>query len=138
VCFTNESFSAKIDAQLIEGDDEISTISLVCCGGNKGGTFPASDIQVGSVQVFGPASTNPWSSTVVARQDDRGSETFCGHRYLWGVPYICRVSHGQVGGGSGECGSGYVGKDCLWILTYHFYISTYNFLEGNPIKKIVL
>jgi acetyltransferase-like isoleucine patch superfamily enzyme len=66
VCFTNESFSAKIDAQLIEGDDEISTISLVCCGGNKGGTFPASDIQVGSVQVFGPASTNPWSSAVVA------------------------------------------------------------------------
>src|SRR5210317_1895007 len=65
VCFTNESFSAKIDAQLIEGDDEISTISLVCCGGNKGGTFPTSDIQVGSVQVFGPASTNPWSSTVV-------------------------------------------------------------------------
>jgi UDP-3-O-[3-hydroxymyristoyl] glucosamine N-acyltransferase len=65
VCFTNESFSAKIDAQLIEGDDEISTISLVCCGGNKSGTFPASDIQVGSVQVFGPASTNPWSSTVV-------------------------------------------------------------------------
>jgi hypothetical protein len=41
VCFTNESFSAKIDAQLIEGDDEISTISLVCCGGNKGGTFPS-------------------------------------------------------------------------------------------------
>jgi cytoskeletal protein CcmA (bactofilin family) len=66
VCFTNESFSAKIDAQLIEGDDEISTISLVCCGGNKSGTFPTSDIQVGSVQVFGPASTNPWSSTVVA------------------------------------------------------------------------
>jgi UDP-3-O-[3-hydroxymyristoyl] glucosamine N-acyltransferase len=65
VCFTNESFSAKIDAQLIEGDDEISTISLVCCGGNKGGTFPTSDIQVGSVQVFGPASTNPWSSAVV-------------------------------------------------------------------------
>jgi cytoskeletal protein CcmA (bactofilin family) len=66
VCFTNESFSAKIDAQLIEGDDEISTISLVCCGGNKSGTFPTSNIQVGSVQVFGPASTNPWSSAVVA------------------------------------------------------------------------
>jgi hypothetical protein len=65
VCFTNESFSAKIDAQLIEGDDEISTISLVCCGGNKAGTFPASDIQTGSVQVFGPASTNPWSVAVV-------------------------------------------------------------------------
>ena len=65
VCFTNQSFNAKIDAQLIEGDDEISTISFVCCGGNKGGTFPASDIQVGSVQVFGPASTNPWSSAIV-------------------------------------------------------------------------
>jgi predicted acyltransferase (DUF342 family) len=65
VCFTNQSFNAKIDAQLIEGDDEISTISFVCCGGNKGGTFPASDIQVGSVQVFGPASTNPWISAIV-------------------------------------------------------------------------
>jgi hypothetical protein len=65
VCFTNESFSAKIDAQLIEGDDEISAISLVCCGGNKSGNFPASDIKAGSIHVFGPASTNPWSSTVV-------------------------------------------------------------------------
>jgi cytoskeletal protein CcmA (bactofilin family) len=66
VCFTNQSFSAKIDAQLIEGDDEISTISLFCCGGNKSGTLSASDIQTGSIQVFGPASTNPWSSVVVA------------------------------------------------------------------------
>ena len=65
VCFTNESFSAKIDAQLIEGDDEISTLSVVCCGGNKAGAFPASNIQSGSVHVFGPASTNPWSATVV-------------------------------------------------------------------------
>jgi cytoskeletal protein CcmA (bactofilin family) len=65
VCFTNESFNAKINAQLIEGDDEISTISFDCCGGNKSGTLSASDIQTGSIQVFGPASTNPWSSTVV-------------------------------------------------------------------------
>jgi hypothetical protein len=65
VCFTNESFNAKITAQLIEGDDEISTISFECCGGNKSGTFPVSDIQTGSIQVFGPTSTNPWSSTVV-------------------------------------------------------------------------
>ena len=65
VCFTNESFNAKITAQLIEGDDEISTISFECCGGNKSGTFPVSDIQTGSIQVFGPASTNPWTSTVV-------------------------------------------------------------------------
>jgi hypothetical protein len=65
VCFTNESFNAKITAQLIEGDDEISTISFECCGGNKSGTLPASNIQTGSIQVFGPASTNPWNSTVV-------------------------------------------------------------------------
>ena len=65
VCFTNESFNAKITAQLIEGDDEISTISFECCGGNKSGTFPISDIQTGSIQVFGPTSTNPWSSTIV-------------------------------------------------------------------------
>jgi predicted acyltransferase (DUF342 family) len=65
VCFTNEAFSSKITAQLIEGDDEISTIIIDCCGGNKSGNFPASDIKAGSIHVFGPASTNPWSSTVV-------------------------------------------------------------------------
>jgi len=65
VCFKTWSFNAKITAQLIEGDDEISTISFECCGGNKSGTFPVSDIQTGSIQVFGPTSTNPWSSTVV-------------------------------------------------------------------------
>jgi hypothetical protein len=67
VCFTNESFSAKITGQLIEGDDEISTITVDCCGGNKNGgaTLSASDIQTGSIQVFGPTSTNPWSSTIV-------------------------------------------------------------------------
>ena len=68
VCFTNHSFNAKVTAQLIEGDDEISVISFECCGGNKAGTFPASAIQKGSVQVFGPASTNPWNVAVVTDQ----------------------------------------------------------------------
>ncbi|CAY39660.1 hypothetical protein OTV1_072 [Ostreococcus tauri virus 1] len=65
VCFTNHSFTSKITAQLIEGDDEISSIIVDCCGGNKGGNFPASDIKTGSVQVFGPASTNAWNVAVV-------------------------------------------------------------------------
>jgi len=65
VCFTNHSFNATVTAQLIEGDDEISTIIIDCCGGNKSGNLPASDIKVGSTQVFGPVSTNPWSSTTI-------------------------------------------------------------------------
>jgi cytoskeletal protein CcmA (bactofilin family) len=65
VCFTNHSFNAKINAQLIEGNDEISVISFECCGGNKVGTFPTNNIQPSSIQVFGPASTNPWNVSVV-------------------------------------------------------------------------
>jgi predicted acyltransferase (DUF342 family) len=102
VCFTNESFSAKITGQLIEGDDEISTITVDCCGGNKNGgaTLSASDIQTGSIQVFGPASTNPWSSTVVTDKKTvalrpSGAIDTSGEYHLF-VEYITAKSAGAV------------------------------------------
>ena len=65
VCFTNDSFNASVTAELIEDDLEISTITFGCCGGSKTGVFPSGNIKTGSVQVFGPASTNPWNVAVV-------------------------------------------------------------------------
>jgi cytoskeletal protein CcmA (bactofilin family) len=102
VCFTNESFSAKITGQLIEGDDEISTITVDCCGGNKNGgaTLSVSDIQTGSIQVFGPASTNPWSSTIVTDKKTvalrpSGAIDTSGEYHLF-VEYITAKSAGAV------------------------------------------
>jgi hypothetical protein len=62
--FTNHTFSAKVVAHLIESDDEVSTLSFECCGGNWSGSAPANNIALGPVTVFGPSSTNPWDSTV--------------------------------------------------------------------------
>ena len=100
VCFTNDSFNAKINAQLIEGDDEISTISFDCCGGNKSGTLSASDIQTGSIQVFGPASTNPWSSTVVTDKNTvamkpSGAIDTSGEYHIF-IEYITAKTNGSV------------------------------------------
>ena len=65
VNFTNYSFTAMVVAQLIESDEEISTIKFECCGGNKSGSAPSVNIVPGTVSVFGPTSTNPWSVLVV-------------------------------------------------------------------------
>ena len=66
VNFSNYSFTASVVAQLIESDDEISTIKFECCGGNKSGTTPGQNITPGTVSVFGPttASPNPWNVVV--------------------------------------------------------------------------
>jgi hypothetical protein len=62
--FTNHTFSAKVVAHLVESNDEVSTISFECCGGNWAGDEPIHNIALGPVGVFGPTSTNPWSSVV--------------------------------------------------------------------------
>jgi hypothetical protein len=62
--FTNHTFSAKVVAHLIESDNEVSTLSFECCGGNWSGSAPANDIALGPVSVFGPTSTNPWDSAM--------------------------------------------------------------------------
>jgi hypothetical protein len=66
VNFTNHIFYARITAQLVEGDEELSTMVLECGGGNKSGSSPTTNIALGTKNVFGGVSTNPWSSVVIA------------------------------------------------------------------------
>lgn len=64
ITFSNHTFYAKIVANLIESDDEVSTIVLECTGGNWAGSAPSQNIVVGTNNIFGPTSTNPWDSTI--------------------------------------------------------------------------
>jgi hypothetical protein len=63
ITFSNHVFYAKIVAHLVESDDEVSTLSLECGGGNWSGGTPLA-IAKGPQAIFGSTSTNPWSSTV--------------------------------------------------------------------------
>ena len=64
--FTNHPFYAKIVAQLIDNDDnEVSTMLIDLAGGERGGNTTPLPIAPGPISIFGNASTNPWSSTVV-------------------------------------------------------------------------
>jgi hypothetical protein len=64
--FTNHPFYAKIVAQLIDNDDnEVSTMIIDLAGGERGGNTAPLPIAPGPISIFGNASTNPWSSTVV-------------------------------------------------------------------------
>ena len=63
ITFSAHVFYAKIVAHLVESDNEVSTFSLECGGGNWSGGTPLA-IAKGPQAIFGSASTNPWSSTV--------------------------------------------------------------------------
>ena len=65
--FTHHSFYAKIIAQLFDdNNEEVSTMILDIAGGERGGSASSSTpIAMGPMSIFGNASTNPWSSTVV-------------------------------------------------------------------------
>jgi hypothetical protein len=63
ITFSAHVFYAKIVAHLIESDDEVSTLSMECGGGNWVGGTPLT-IAEGPTSVFGNTSTNPWNSTV--------------------------------------------------------------------------
>jgi hypothetical protein len=63
--FTSNIFYAKITAQLINDDEDISTMILEVSGGHKDGTTPTRDISIGTKNIFGSVlNPNPWSSTV--------------------------------------------------------------------------
>ena len=63
--FTSNIFYAKITAQLIDGDEDISTMILEVSGGRKSGATPTKNIAVGTKNIFGDqTNTNPWSPTV--------------------------------------------------------------------------
>ena len=62
--FTNHTFYAKIIAQLIESDAEVSTLILECAGGNWTGGTPLT-IAKGTHNMFGDTNnTNPWNATI--------------------------------------------------------------------------
>ena len=63
--FTSKIFYAKITAQLIDGDEDLSTMILEVSGGRKSGNTPTKNIAVGTKNIFGDqTNTNPWSPTV--------------------------------------------------------------------------
>ena len=66
ITFSNHVFYAKIVAHLVESDDEVSTISFECGGGNWSGTTPSNDVSIGSIGIFGGTSTNPWNSSLTS------------------------------------------------------------------------
>ena len=63
--FTSNIFYAKITAQLIDGDEDLSTMILEVSGGRKSGNTPTKNIAVGTKNIFGDqTNTNPWNPTV--------------------------------------------------------------------------
>jgi hypothetical protein len=63
--FTSNIFYAKITAQLIDDDEDLSTMILEVSGGRKSGNTPTKNIAVGTKNIFGDqTNTNPWSPTV--------------------------------------------------------------------------
>ena len=65
VNYTSNVFYSKISAQLVEGNEEVSTLILEVGGGHKTGTTPTTNIAVGTKNIFGGTSTNPWNPTVI-------------------------------------------------------------------------
>jgi hypothetical protein len=67
IVFSDHAFSAKITAQLIESDIEISTLNIDVTGGRRGGASTSTlNIAKGPLSIFGDATSNPWSTTVGA------------------------------------------------------------------------
>jgi hypothetical protein len=67
IVFSDHAFSAKITAQLIESEIEISTLMIDVTGGRRGGASTSTlNIAKGPLSIFGDATSNPWSTTVGA------------------------------------------------------------------------
>ena len=66
VNFTSEIFYSKISAQLVDGNEELSTAILEVSGGSKNGTTPTKNISLGTMNIFGdPDNPNPWDENVI-------------------------------------------------------------------------
>src|SRR5210317_2210034 len=101
--FTSNIFYAKITAQLINDDEDISTMILEVSGGKKDGSTPSRDISIGTKNIFGSVlNPNPWSSTVSTTTNrvriDASSAIDSGDGYDIFVEYMRRasVSDGKV------------------------------------------
>lgn len=102
--FTSNIFYSRITAQLVDGDEELSTMILDISGGSKSGTTPSTVISIGMKSVFGSTSNpNPWNEATVATTSNRVSmQPFTtigatgGGEYHIFIEYTSPVSDGQV------------------------------------------
>jgi hypothetical protein len=99
ITFSAHVFYAKIVAHLVESDNEVSTFSLECGGGNWSGGTPLA-IAKGPQAIFGSASTNPWSSTVTTSATTVSIKpttnmAVAGHYNVF-IEYISQSSSGVV------------------------------------------
>jgi hypothetical protein len=99
ITFSAHVFYAKIVAHLVESDNEVSTFSLECGGGNWSGGTPLA-IAKGPQAIFGSASTNPWSSTVTTSATTVSFKpttnmAVAGHYNVF-IEYISQSSSGVV------------------------------------------
>jgi hypothetical protein len=66
VNFTSNIFYSKISAQLVDNNEELSTMILEVSGGSKNGVTPTKNLTIGTKNIFGdPDNTNPWDEDVI-------------------------------------------------------------------------
>ena len=99
ITFSAHVFYAKIVAHLVESDNEVSTLSLECGGGNWSGGTPLA-IAKGPQAIFGSTSTNPWDSDVTTTATTLSIKpttnmAVAGHYNVF-IEYISQHSSGVV------------------------------------------
>jgi UDP-3-O-[3-hydroxymyristoyl] glucosamine N-acyltransferase len=62
--FASNVFCAKITAQLLHGNEEVSTMVLNAQGGTRNGSISSLDIATSSMTLFGHTNGYPWSPTM--------------------------------------------------------------------------
>ena len=62
--FASNVFYAKVTAQLLHGNEEVSTLTFDAQGGTRNGAESSLDVAIGSKSLFGNTNTKPWSSVV--------------------------------------------------------------------------
>src|SRR5210317_1789189 len=100
VYFTSNVFYSKLSAQLVDDTDEVSTMVLEMAGGSRNGTVPGKNIKVGTKNIFGDASSTPWSSNVLVAPNrimitPSGALTNSGNCHVF-LEYTSDISTGGV------------------------------------------
>src|SRR6056300_1645749 len=66
VNFTSNILYSKISAQLVDGNEELSTAILEVSGGSKNGVTPTKNISLGTMNIFGDVDNpNPWDEDII-------------------------------------------------------------------------
>jgi hypothetical protein len=100
VYFTSNVFYSKMTAQLVDDTDEVSTMVLEMAGGSRNGTVPGKNIKIGTKNIFGDASSTPWSSNVLVAPNrimitPSGALTNSGNCHVF-MEYTSDVSSGGI------------------------------------------